>query len=369
MASEAEIYAVLVPKWGLTMEEGMLVAWSVSEGAQVTRGEELLEIETSKIANAVEAPHSGVLRRQLGKPGQTYPCGALLGVIAAADTPTEAIDAFIARQAVVERKADADGGPTPEMAAVDGRAIRLLRQGSGGKPIMLIHGFGGDLNNWLFVQGALAEHHATLAVDLPGHGASGKDLKGIENLADMAAVLQALLAGLQIAQVHVVGHSLGAAVALALARLAPEQVSSLTLISPAGAGVPPEPTFIEGFIIARNRREMTTVLGMLVANEGQIGRQMINDVLKFKRLDGAEAALRHVASLLAQETRNAEEALAGIRAPVQIIWGAADRIIPLSQARLPAAVPVHVLQDVGHMAHMEQSAQVVRLIEGWIDSQ
>ena len=45
-----------------------------------------------------------------------------------------------------------------------------------GPPIVFIHGFGGDLNNWQFNQEALAERHATYAIDLPGHGGSSKDL-------------------------------------------------------------------------------------------------------------------------------------------------------------------------------------------------
>ena len=41
---------------------------------------------------------------------------------------------------------------------------------------MLVHGFGGDKNSWLFVQQPLAEEHTVHALDLPGHGASGKDV-------------------------------------------------------------------------------------------------------------------------------------------------------------------------------------------------
>jgi pyruvate dehydrogenase E2 component (dihydrolipoamide acetyltransferase) len=361
------IYPVVVPKWGLTMEEGTLVAWHVAQGAAVAVGDELLEIETSKIANVVEAPYGGILRRHVGQAGQSYPCGALIGVIADASVPEQDVNAFVERHAVATREQVSQRGAAPEVLEVGGRPLRVLRQGTGNELVLLIHGFGGDLNNWLFVQGALAEKRATLAVDLPGHGASGKNLNGINNLDDVAAVLVELLDQLEIRRVHVVAHSLGAAIALALGRHHGKRVASMTLLSPAGLGTSPSPAFIDGFIAARSRREMITILGMLLADEGQVSRDMVNDVLKFKRLDGAEEALREFARFLSLETRPASEALEGISAPIQVIWGASDRVIPFDSARLPDGLRLHVLDGAGHMPHVEKSTQVVQLIEGLLN--
>ena len=367
MSTEIDIHPIVVPKWGLTMEEGTLVAWHIEEGQSVAAGDELLEIETSKIANAVEATHGGVLRRRVGEAGQSYRCGALLGVIAPADALEEAINAYVARHASTAAPV-AEKGVEPEMLEVEGRSLRILRQGNGDVPIVFIHGFGGDLNNWLFVQAGLAERHATLSVDLPGHGGSGKDLTGIEDLGQFARLLTTMLAQLEIRKAHLVGHSLGAAITLAAARISPESVASLTLIAPAGLGRPPSADFIEGFLGARNRREMTAVLGLLMFDEGQVTRDMVNDVLKFKRIDGAEAALHKVAALLQSETSTAQEAFAGITAPVQVIWGVADRVIPADAAAIPSLVTLHSIKQAGHMPHIEQSPEVVRLIESWIGS-
>lgn len=52
----SEIKTLEMPKWGLSMEEGLLARWAIQEGDDFTRGQEICEIETSKIVNVLEAP-------------------------------------------------------------------------------------------------------------------------------------------------------------------------------------------------------------------------------------------------------------------------------------------------------------------------
>jgi pyruvate dehydrogenase E2 component (dihydrolipoamide acetyltransferase) len=349
----------------MTMEEGTLTAWHVAEGSAVAVGEELLEIETSKLVNAVEAGQPGILRRQVGKTGQVYPCGALIGVIADASVPEAEVAAFVAEHVHMTREAATEAsGPVPQMLEVGGHALRYLAMGEGGVPILLIHGFGGDLNNWLFVQPRLSECRATYAIDLPGHGGSSKDLGRINGFDDLAELVMAFLHQLALDKVHLVAHSMGAAIALALARQHGEHVTSLTLLSPAGLGVAPAAEFVNGFIAAKSRRELTPVLKMLLADERQVSRDMVNDLLKYKRLDGTEAALGRFVEFLATGNRAASEVLAEISAPIQIIWGAQDRIMrPPAESELPSNVRLIVLEGAGHMPHLERSSQTAELFE------
>mgnify|MGYP000853819782 FL=1 len=111
----AEIRAIEIPKWGLTMEEGMLGSWHVAEGTSFTKGQALCTIESSKIANELEAPFDGFLRRQLAQPGDTYPVGALIAVSAEPAIPDAEVDAFIAaRLGLPKQTADA---PAPVAVA------------------------------------------------------------------------------------------------------------------------------------------------------------------------------------------------------------------------------------------------------------
>jgi pyruvate dehydrogenase E2 component (dihydrolipoamide acetyltransferase) len=76
------IQAITMPKWGLSMEEGMVVAWLAEEGNSIDAGQDILEIETTKITNVYEAPAAGFLRRQVVAEGETVPVGTLLGLLA-----------------------------------------------------------------------------------------------------------------------------------------------------------------------------------------------------------------------------------------------------------------------------------------------
>lgn len=79
------VTGIYVPRWGITMERGLIGAWLVEEGQRVTRGQPLLELETEKITNVVEAPADGVLRAILVPAGETPVVGELIAVIAEPD--------------------------------------------------------------------------------------------------------------------------------------------------------------------------------------------------------------------------------------------------------------------------------------------
>ncbi|HBH3639513.1 TPA: 2-oxo acid dehydrogenase subunit E2 [Clostridioides difficile] len=76
------ITEIKMPKFGLSMEDGTIGTWLIEEGAVVNKGDELLEIETDKITNTVEAPESGILRKILFEEGEVANCGETICIIA-----------------------------------------------------------------------------------------------------------------------------------------------------------------------------------------------------------------------------------------------------------------------------------------------
>lgn len=368
------ITPITMPKFGLSMTEGKVVSWAVPEGGHVKVGQEIADIETTKITNAYESPVAGILRRHVAPEQEDLRVGALIGVVADPSVPDAEIDAFIAqfqaRFASQAAAAAAEKAPEPKKIAVGGRNLRYLEIGPHeGRPVLFIHGFGGDLNNWLFTQPALAATHRTFAIDLPGHGESGKDV-GAGDLATLAGATAGFLRALDVGKAHLVGHSLGGAVAIRVAHEHPTHVASLTLIAPAGIGAEIDMGFIEGFIAADRRKTLQPVLEKLLADPSLVSRDMIEDVLKFKRLDGAAAALSAIAAANFTGGRQAISLLPELTAlgvPVQVIWGAEDRILPAGQAaNLPKTVALHVLPKAGHMPHMEAAGEVNRLVAAWV---
>lgn len=79
---------VILPKWGLTMEEGTLKTWRKQVGDPVAEGEVLADVETDKVSTELPAPAAGILARILVQVEETVPVGTVLAVIAA--TPEEA---------------------------------------------------------------------------------------------------------------------------------------------------------------------------------------------------------------------------------------------------------------------------------------
>ena len=72
----------IMPKLGLTMEEGTILEWLVEDGTEITQGMAVLRIETDKVESDVESPGAGRFHR-VGNQGDTYPCGALIGYLLA----------------------------------------------------------------------------------------------------------------------------------------------------------------------------------------------------------------------------------------------------------------------------------------------
>ncbi len=361
-----------MPKWGLSMTEGTVVQWLVEEGAELGKGDEVVEVESEKINNAVESPAPGVLRRQVAKEGEVLPVGGLLGVIADASVPDEDIDAYVQEfQATFVPEEEEAGGPEPETVEVGGKNIQYLKMGEGeGVPLLLLHGFGGDINIWVFNQEALAAERTVYAIDLPGHGGSTKDV-GEGDLVSLVDVVEGFMDAMGIEKAHVFGHSMGGAIAGSLAIKHPERVQSLALIASAGLGEEINGEYIESFIAANRRKEMKSALGLLFADQDLVNRQLVNDVIKFKRLDGVDEALRKTANKLFPGGKQADVPdLSNVEVPMLVVWGREDQIVPVSHSEnVPGHARVEILDDTGHMPQMEAAGQVNRLIGEFLDSQ
>jgi pyruvate dehydrogenase E2 component (dihydrolipoamide acetyltransferase) len=359
----SEIQPIVMPKWGLAMEEGALTSWLVQNGAQIEKGQEIAEIETSKIANVFESPASGTLRRLMAKEGDVLPVGGLLAVLAPSGVSDADIDSFVAGFVVETPAGDAAGAPVERKLERGGKTLVFKAAGlqNSATPVVLIHGFGGDSDNWLFNIDELAKTRPVYAIDLPGHGKSSKIL-ATGDLGELAQAVTDLIDEIGAQKVHLVGHSLGASVAFQTLHDHPERVASIVGIAPGGLDDRVNANFIEGFVGAEKRKEIKSTLQLLVGDPDLVSAQMIEGVQRFKRLEGAREALRAIADKNLPSGRQAvgfRDLVQEGRVPVTIIWGERDAILsPAAAQGLPSSVEVVRLENVGHMPHLEAAGVV-----------
>ena len=183
----------------------------------------------------------------------------------------------------------------------------------------------------------------------------------------MVGVLDAIPAS----RAHLVGHSMGGAVALAVAARDPRRIASLTLIAPSGFGRQINAGYLRGFADAQTRRELKPLVGQLFADDKLVTRQVVDDLLAYKRLDGVEAALHALVLMLlgGDEQRGDSAAVLaalGDAMPVTVVWGRQDQIIPAEQAQAVAGAVRYVIEGAGHMPHMERPVEVQTAIEDTI---
>jgi pyruvate dehydrogenase E2 component (dihydrolipoamide acetyltransferase) len=369
--TDGRIVPVTMPKWGLSMQLGKITGWAVAEGDEVSVGDDLADIETDKIAGTLEAADAGTVRRIIARAGEDVPVSGTIALIAPAEVNDADLDAAAQQaRAVIDAgvPGDAAGEPVVETADVGGRKIRYAGVGQDGDVVLLVHGYGGDRNSWLFLQAPLAARYRVYALDLPGHGTSSKDV-GDGSVGLLAGAVVGVLDAIGAQRAHLVGHSLGGAVALAATAAGPGRVASLTLIAPSGFGREINAAYLRGFADAQTRRELKPVVGQLFADESLVTRQVVDDLLAYKRLDGVDEALHTLLGTLladdgAQRQDSAADAAAvGGAVPITVIWGTADRIIPPGQAEAVPGAAVHLLDGAGHMPHMERPAEVQAAVE------
>ena len=230
-------------------------------------------------------------------------------------------------------------------------------------PLVLLHGVATSRDIWRHVIGPLSERRPVIAVDVPGFGASPPAGPGFE----LEAVADRLVGDLGLDAFDLVGHSLGGAVAVAVAARRPDAVRRLVLVSP--AGLSPRAVGVAaalgaaGDLATRARRALGhrwvdhaaarwAMFGTTVADPGRLRPDDARLLLTAS--DGAQRVADGIRQALEADLR---DDLAAAPSPVGLIWGEADRIVPYSglvalQRLRPDAV-VETLRRTGHIPQIE----------------
>lgn len=252
---------------------------------------------------------------------------------------------------------------TPKRISVIGRSLHYIAGGSGAEAFVFVHGFGADHTTWMLTLPAFLSRGRVFALDLPGHGRSDVDV-GDGSVGTFATLLAGFLDAIGVARAHLVGHSLGGAIATELALAHPANVASLGLIAPAGFGPTINRDFVTHFPELGDRVAARALVELLVTNPRLISDQMIGDLLAYLGRPGVRDALRAIVAATfpaGEQSVNYRDRIAGLGLPVKMVWGAEDRILAVAEPVGPQ-FPVEVVQKAGHLAQLEAATRVNRLI-------
>jgi 2-hydroxymuconate-semialdehyde hydrolase len=246
-----------------------------------------------------------------------------------------------------------------------------------GPAVLFLHGSGPGTTGagaWAVTAEALGTAHRTVVPDQAGFGRTPLPSGSRAGLAGWTAQAGDLMDSLGETSYAVVGHSMGGAVALALAAARPRAVTHVVAVGTMGApGAPLSPDLNAVWAATPDAAGARDMLGRLVHDQS-----LVTDAAVAAR---AEAMRAGSAAFAAQfpppRTRWVDDltlsaqTLAAVRAPVLLVHGAQDRLTPVATAALPlldhlADVRLHVLGRCGHAPPLEQPAAFQRLVADFL---
>jgi pimeloyl-ACP methyl ester carboxylesterase len=253
---------------------------------------------------------------------------------------------------------------------VDGSAINYVDIGEGsGVPVLLVHGLGGQWQNWLENIPRIAQERRVLALDLPGHGRSPMPRDKI-SIQGYGRSVDGFLTALGVDRVDVVGNSMGGFVSSELTIQFPERVQRLVLVSAAGISntsfyrapaltIGRVATALTAITAARHRsmarRPITrhVALALVARHPSRLAPDLVwEGLMKGAGKPGFNDALR------ANLEYDFRERLPDIEAPTLVVWGAKDSVISVDDAdefeRLIDDSRKVVMEDTGHVPMVER---------------
>ncbi len=244
---------------------------------------------------------------------------------------------------------------------IDGLTVRY-EVGGQGQPVLLLHGWGGAIESFTPVSNDLRRSYTVYAFDFPGFGES--TLPPVPwGSADYAQLTLKLMDRLKLDTSHLIGHSFGGQVSMALSARYPQRVGKLVLVNSAGIRARRRPA-------VRLKRLAARVGKSLAAHGGWFGEKLRDAI--YRRVQSKDYAtagpLR--ATLVKVVNEDLRGSLPHIVSPTLLVWGEHDSDVPLDSAQLMARLIPHaelvVLKNAGHFSYLDQFGQFRLLVSRFL---
>lgn len=245
---------------------------------------------------------------------------------------------------------------------VDGFRVVYLDGGGAGAPLVLVHGFGGDKDNWTRAARHLRGSVRVIALDLPGYGESDAPIDASYTIAHQIERLHAFVQKLGLTRVELGGHSMGGNIVATYAARYPNQVGSLWLVANSGVnGAPPSELMARiadtghNALVPGTAQEYQELIPWVMAQPPWLPGAVL-DVLGARAIAAHELRERQFAQLM-REASTLEARIGGMPIPTHVLWGAQDRAVHVGAVDiLTRLLPLSshtIMQGVGHMPMLE----------------
>jgi abhydrolase domain-containing protein 6 len=254
---------------------------------------------------------------------------------------------------------------------VEGLHIGYL-EGGKGDVVLLVHGFGANKDNWTRISKHLTSHFRVIALDLPGFGESSRQPDLNYTIVAQADRLHAFVRTLEIQSFHLGGSSMGGNIAGVYAAQHPENVISLWLVAPGGV-TSADPSEMErelnagrpNPLVVESVEDYKRLIDFIFAKKPFIPGPMLNQLAKDAIRNRALNQNIFKQINAASNTIGLESTLNGSVVPTLIVWGANDRVLHFSGAKILESVmpkaQVVIMEGVGHLPMIEKPRETAEI--------
>jgi abhydrolase domain-containing protein 6 len=251
----------------------------------------------------------------------------------------------------------------------------VYAEGGTGDTIVFVHGFGGSKDRWLKIAKYFTTNYRVIMLDLPGFGDSSKPQDAKYNIMSQVERLNLFVNELRLTKFHLVGNSMGGAIASSYAATYPQMVKTLALFDAAGVKTPVKSEL--GLLLEKGENPLAIkdpddydkLLKLAYFNPPHIP-SFVKRYLAKQEIE-TEPLNKKIFSDISTDVLSTENKLNKITAPTLIVWGDSDKLIdissvPIFEKNIKNSKSV-IIKECGHMPHMEKPAETASIYQDFLN--